>query len=84
MTGTAFAFLMAIVSPVLAVFLALRQERVTRQRDLESLLQEHVSSKLDGILEAIAAHEKRISEAERKHERLLGRLEGKGIFHEAS
>ena len=80
MTPTIMAVLGIIASNSIAIWLALRSDRKTRQRQMEDLIQNLITDKLDGILTALSSHEKRISEGEKNYERLMGRLEGKGCL----
>lgn len=93
-TLTNFLWLLGIAVTLMGFYLterrARRQEWVTQQDELERLFRENIADKLSGILDALKAQgdrltsaERRLTDAEKRHERLLGRLEGARVLPES-
>jgi hypothetical protein len=80
MTNNAIFILLGVLSLVVTIVLAIKADRAAQQRRLEDMLNEMVTKRLDSIFEILAKHDDRLTQGERRHERLLGRLEGRGVL----
>jgi hypothetical protein len=78
--AAAATVLLGLLGLIVTVILAVKADRTAQQRRLEAVIQTMVVEKFEVAFREIAKHEDRLTLSERRHERLLGRLEGRGIL----
>lgn len=76
--------ILTIIGFAVSIALAVRADRAAQQRRLEAVIQTMVVEKFEAVFKDLGRHEARLTLAERRHERLLGRLEGRGILRHSS
>ena len=73
-------FLGVLATIFVSISIAIRAERKQSEEKMAELLRQMVSEKLDALSKDFTAFGRRLTVLERKHERMVGRLEGKGLL----
>ena len=72
--------ILSLIGFGITIALTVRADRAAQQRRLEAVIQTMVVEKFEIVFSDLGKHESRLTTAEKKHERLLGRLEGRGVL----
>jgi hypothetical protein len=72
--------ILGLIGIIVTVVLAVKADRNAQQRRLESVIQSMVVEKFEAVFKDLGDLGGRMTMTERRHERLLGRLEGRGIL----